>query len=415
MRVLMFGWEFPPHISGGLGTACHGIVNALLKKDTEIFFVVPKASGDEEHSAFRLINASGVDVSGQMLKYQKKFTYIEAVSQLVPYVTPELFHQKKEKIISRIQQSFYRFSFSGHYGHDLFEEVAGYASVAGQLARDLSFDIIHAHDWLTFPAGLAAKEVSGKPLVVHVHATEFDRSGENVNPDVFRAEQAGMNGADHIIAVSELTRQILISRYGIPAQKISVVHNGIQPKTLPRTEKKIKDKIVTFLGRVTFQKGPEYFVDAAYKVLKKLPHVRFVMAGSGDKFEEAIRMVAAMGMGSRFHFTGFLNSDDVNALLSQTDLYVMPSVSEPFGISPLEAVQADVPVIISKQSGVSEILKHAIKLDFWDTEALADTMYGILVHKPLSRLLSVGASAEVKSFTWDEAARKIIKIYNQLT
>lgn len=415
MRVLMFGWEFPPHISGGLGTACFGIANALMQKDVEMIFVVPKASGSEEDSCLRLINASNVDVSWQMLKHQSKFAYIEATSLLVPYATPELYQQPKEKTTSRTQQFFYRFPFSGSYGHNLFEEVAHYAAVAGQLARDLSFDIIHAHDWLTFPAGLAAKEVSGKPLVVHVHATEFDRSGENVNPDVFKAEQAGMKGADHIIAVSELTRQILISRYGIPAQKLSVVHNGIQPKTLPRTQKNIKDKIVTFLGRVTFQKGPEYFVVAAHKVLKKLPRVRFVMAGSGDKFEEAIRMVASMGMGSRFHFTGFLNSDDVNALLSQTDLYVMPSVSEPFGISPLEAIQAGVPVIISKQSGVSEILKHAIKLDFWDTEALADTMYGILVHKPLSRLLSAGASAEVKSFTWDEAARKIIKIYNQLT
>ena len=415
MRVLMFGWEFPPHISGGLGTACCGIVNALMQNEVEMIFVVPKASGSEEDSCLRLINASNVDVSWQMLKHQSKFAYIEATSLLVPYATPELCQQPKEKTTSRTQQFFYRFPFSGGYGHNLFEEVAHYAAVAGQLARDLSFDIIHAHDWLTFPAGLAAKEVSGKPLVVHVHATEFDRSGENVNPDVFKAEQAGMKGADHIIAVSELTRQILISRYGIPARKLSVVHNGIQPKVLPRTEKKIKDKIVTFLGRVTFQKGPEYFVVAAHKVLKKLPNVRFVMAGSGDKFEEAIRMVASMGMGSRFHFTGFLNTDDVNVLLSQTDLYVMPSVSEPFGISPLEAVQAGVPVIISKQSGVSEILKHAIKLDFWDTEALADTMYGILIHKPLSRLLSAGASAEVKSFTWDEAARKIIKIYNQLT
>ena len=415
MRVLMFGWEFPPHISGGLGTACYGIVNALLKKDTEIFFVVPKASGDEEQSGFRLINASSVDVSGQMLKYQKKFTCIQATSQLVPYTTPESFHQKKEKIISRAQESFYRFSFSGHYGYDLFEEVAGYASVAGQLARDLSFDIIHAHDWLTFPAGQAAKEVSGKPLVVHVHATEFDRSGEHINPDVFKAEQTGMRGSDHVIAVSELTKQILISQYGIPSKKISVVHNGIQPKTLPRAKKGIRDKIVTYLGRVTFQKGPEYFVRAARKVLQKLPHVQFVMAGSGDKLEEMIRMAASFGIGSRFHFTGFLKSEEVNALLSQSDLYVMPSVSEPFGISPLEAIQADVPVIISKQSGVSEILKHAIKVDFWDTEVLADTIHGVLVHQPLSRMLSQGASDEVRNLTWDEAASKIIKVYNQLT
>lgn len=415
MRVLMFGWEFPPHISGGLGTACFGIVNALMKKHQEIIFVVPKALGDEQNSRFRLIDATNVDVSWKMLRYQSKFAYFEAASLLVPYTAPELYQQKKEKTTSRTQQSFYRFPFSGSYGPNLFEEVARYAAVAGQLARDLSFDIIHAHDWLTFPAGLAAREVSKKPLVVHVHATEFDRAGENVNPDVFRAEQTGMNGADHIIAVSELTRQVLIRRYDIPAEKISVVHNGIQPKNLLRTERKIRDKIVTFLGRVTFQKGPEYFVAAAHKVLKKLSHVRFVMAGSGDKFQDTIQMVASMGMGTRFHFTGFLQSDDVNSLLSQTDVYVMPSVSEPFGISPLEAAQANVPVIISKQSGVSEILKHAIKLDFWDTEALADNIYGILVHKPLSRSLALQAGAEVERLTWDEAAGKIIKIYNRLT
>lgn len=415
MRILMFGWEFPPHISGGLGTACHGIVNALLKKEAEVCFVVPKASGDEEQGGFRLVNASGVDVSAEMLKHQKKFSYIQATSRLVPYISPELFRETKEKSISHHSQESYRFAFSGCYGCDLFEEVANYASVAAQLANDLSFDIIHAHDWLTFPAGLAAKEVSGKPLVVHVHATEFDRTGENINPDVFKAEQTGMMGSDHVIAVSELTKQILVSRYGIPSQKISVVHNGIQPRTLPRVGKKIRDKIVTYLGRVTFQKGPEYFVRAASQILKKLPNVRFVMAGSGDKLDEMVRMVASFGIGSRFHFTGFLKSDEVNTLLSQSDLYVMPSVSEPFGISPLEAIQADVPVIISKQSGVSEILKHAIKIDFWDVEVLADTMYGVLVHPPLSRMLSFGAGNEIKSFTWDEAASKIIHVYQRVT
>jgi glycosyltransferase involved in cell wall biosynthesis len=415
IRALMFGWEFPPHISGGLGTACKGIVHSLLRQGVEILFVIPKASGDECTCDFRLLSASEVDVTKKMREFKSKFTYVPVPSALVPYTTPELFSLEVKQETVHVRTSLCRFQFSGHYGKNLFEEVSNYASVAAQIADDHDFDIIHAHDWLTFPAGLAAKEVSGKPLVVHVHATEFDRSGENINPDVFRTEQEGMRGADHVIAVSELTKQILISRYGINAEKISVVHNGIQPNTLPKAKKKVTDKIVTFLGRVTLQKGPEYFVSAAHKVLQRMPHVQFVMAGNGDKLEEMIRMAAALGIGSRFHFTGFLRGEEVNSLLSQSDLYVMPSVSEPFGISPLEAIQVDVPVIISKQSGVSETIKHAIKVDFWDVDALADAMYGVLKHSPLSEFLSQGARAEVDSLTWDEPARRILKIYNQLT
>jgi len=336
MRVLMFGWEFPPHISGGLGTACEGLVYAMLRQGMEVLFVVPKAYGDEETGNFKLLSAGDVVVSRRMQKYKSKFRYLSISSALTPYTTPELFAKKKEITTTKDHQKNYHFSFSGSYGHNLFEEVVNYASVAAQIAADQTFDVIHAHDWLTFPAGLAAKEVSGKPLVIHVHATEFDRSGENVNPDVFKTEKAGMSGADHIVAVSALTKQIMVSRYGIDPNKISVVHNGIQPKALPKVEKKIKDKVVTFLGRVTFQKGPEYFVLAAHRVLQRFAHVQFVMAGNGDKLEDMIRMVAWLGMGSHFHFTGFLKGADVNTLLSQTDLYVMPSVSEPFGISPLK-------------------------------------------------------------------------------
>jgi glycogen synthase len=414
MRVLMFGWEFPPHISGGLGTACEGLVYAMLRQSMEVLFVVPKACGDEETNDFKLLSAGDVAVSQGMRKYKNKFNQLAVSSALAPYTSPELFAQKKEIETIEESQETSHFSFSGSYGHDLFEEVTNYAAVAAQLAADQMFDVIHAHDWLTFPAGLTAKEVSGKPLVIHVHATEFDRSGENVNQGVFETELAGMTGADHIIAVSELTKKTIVNRYRIEPEKISVVHNGVRPRALPRAGKKIKDKIVSFLGRVTFQKGPEYFVLAAHQVLQRFPHVQFVMAGNGDKLEDTIRLAARLGMGSHFHFTGFLRGDDVNTLLSQTDLYVMPSVSEPFGISPLEAIQVDVPVIISKQSGVSEVLHHAIKVDFWDVEALADAIHGVLVHKPLSQTLSRGAAIEVKSVTWDAAARKIIDIYHQL-
>lgn len=418
MRILMFGWEFPPHISGGLGTACEGLVYALLRQGIEVLFVIPKACGNEGRGDFQLLSAGDVAVSQPvraLRKYKSKFSQLAVSSELVPYTTPEVFALKKELTTASKGQQPRHFSFSGCYGHNLFEEVINYAAVAAQLATDQVFDVIHAHDWLAFPAGIAAKEVSGKPLIIHVHATEFDRSGENVNPGVFETELSGMIAADHIIAVSGLTKRTIVNRYGISPDKISVVHNGLQSKALPKAERRIKDKIVSFLGRVTFQKGPEYFVQAAHRVLQRLPGVQFVMAGSGDKLEDMIRMVARLGIGSHFHFTGFLKGDQVNELLSQSDLYVMPSVSEPFGISPLEAIQADVPVIISKQSGVSEVLRHAIKVDFWDVEALADAMHGVLAHKPLSHTLSSGAAVEVKSLTWDTAAQEIIHLYQELT
>lgn len=414
MRILMFGWEFPPHISGGLGTACEGLVYALLRQRVEVLFVIPKVSGNGGGDGFKLLGADGILVSKQMRKFRNKFSQLAVSSELVPYTTPELFAEKKELRIVKERKHSYQFSFSGGYGHNLFEEVTNYAAVAAQLAADQSFDIIHAHDWLTFPAGIAAREVSGKPLVIHVHATEFDRSGENVNNTVFETERCGMIAADRIVAVSALTKQTIVNHYGISPGKISVVHNGVLPRVLPKVDKKLKDKIVSFLGRVTFQKGPEYFVLAAHRVLQRFRHVQFVMAGSGDKLEDMVRMVAGLGMGTHFHFTGFLKGAQVNELLSQSDLYVMPSVSEPFGISPLEAIQVDVPVIISKQSGVAEVLRHAIKVDFWDVEALADAIHGVLVHKPLSKTLSSGAAIEVKSLTWDVAARKVIHVYHQL-
>ena len=393
----MFGWEFPPHITGGLGTACFGLTKGLLNQGVEVIFVVPKAYGDENQESVRLVNASDVsiDIRNSIYKdYWENISYIEVGSNLIPYASPDEFYDiinytkqtgsdTYESVLSK------KYEFSGKYGQNLMEEVQRYALVASTIASKNNFDVIHAHDWLTYPAGIAAKKISNKPLVIHVHATEFDRSGENINQNVYDIERLGMENADLIISVSNLTRNIIIERYGISPEKVFTVHNAVEPSNYndnQYTEKNVKEKIVTFLGRVTFQKGPDYFVEAAYKVLQKDKNVRFVMAGSGDMLNRMIRRVAQLRISNKFHFTGFLDAENVDKMFSMSDVYVMPSVSEPFGISPLEAMRSNVPVVISKQSGVSEVLKYALKIDFWDIDAMSDAIYGLLHYDALSRI-----------------------------
>ncbi len=424
MKVLMFGWEFPPHISGGLGTACFGLTRGLARHNTEILFVVPKAYGDESQEAVRLLNASdvAVDVTDQaVLNFWEKITYLEIGSNLIPYVGPEEFEKLVSEESGRTETKSnvlagMRFEFSGKYGSNLMEEVSRYALVGAVIASKYQFDVIHAHDWLTYAAGVAAKQATGKPLVVHMHATEFDRSGENINEDVFRIEQMGMREADYVVAVSNLTRNIVIERYGIQPHKVITVHNAVEPADKSdwnNVHAAVREKIVTFLGRITYQKGPEYFVEAAHKILQRDPNVRFVMAGSGDLLNKMIQQVARRRLGSRFHFTGFLKGENVDRMYAMSDVYVMPSVSEPFGIAPLEAIRTNVPVVISKQSGVSEILVHALKVDFWDTEALADSIYALLNYKGLNKMFHRYGRAEVDNLKWENAALKVIDIYNK--
>lgn len=418
----MFGWEFPPHITGGLGTACFGLTKGLLHQGVEVIFVVPKAYGDENQQAVSLVNASDVsiDIKNSIYEdYWDNISYIEVGSNLVPYMSPDEFYNiinKKEQTGSSTQESILSktYQFSGKYGQYLMEEVHRYALVAGTIAYQNNFDVIHAHDWLTYPAGIAAKKISKKPLIIHVHATEFDRSGENVNQTVYDIERQGMEYADHIIAVSNLTRNIIIERYGISPEKVFTVHNAVEPSTRSDyyfEEKHVKEKIVTFLGRVTFQKGPDYFVEAAYKVLQKDSNVRFVMAGSGDMLNRMIRRVAELRISNKFHFTGFLDAENVDKMFSMSDVYVMPSVSEPFGISPLEAMRSNVPVVISKQSGVSEVLKYALKIDFWDIDAMADAIYGLLHYDALSKMFVRYGKDEVDNMKWDNAAKSVKDLY----
>ncbi|MBQ9427828.1 MAG: glycosyltransferase family 4 protein [Paludibacteraceae bacterium] len=376
MNALMFGWEFPPHILGGLGTASYGLTRGMAQQeDMHITFILPKPWGDEDQSFLRIIGANSVDVPGRG-----------------------------------------RIEFSGRYPDNLVEEIGNYDEVASVLARQLDFDIIHSHDWLTYPAGVTAKRLSGKPLVIHVHATDFDRSRGNVNPIVYSIERRGMDEADHIMCVSNLTRQTVIEKYGQDPNKVSTVHNAVEPLANPDEFQKHprKDKLVTFLGRITMQKGPEYFVEAAARVLEKTDGVRFVMAGSGDMMNKMIDLVAKRGIADKFHFPGFMRGRQVQEILADSDVYIMPSVSEPFGISPLEAMQVGCPSIISHQSGCAEILTHAIKTDYWDIDAMADAIYAIVKYPAMYKSLSQLGREEVNNIRWYDAGLKVRKIYDKV-
>lgn len=425
MRILMFGWEFPPHITGGLGTACFGLTKGLSKHGVEMLFVVPKAYGDEDQSAVRIKNASDISFDLEDSEYKEfwsKIKYMEVGSNIIPYVDPvefsKVFEDNKktgEKYTSNVFSKQYE--FSGAYGVNLMEEVARYALIGSGIAAKEKHDIIHAHDWLTYPAGIAAKKASGKPLVVHMHATEFDRTGGNVNQVVYDMEREGMEAADRVITVSNLTRKVVIEKYGIDPGKVITVHNAVDEnvsKEIIEIKRKMKEKVVTFLGRITFQKGPEYFIEAAYKILQKDNNVRFVMAGSGDMLNKMIERVAHLKIADKFHFTGFLKGDDVTNMFALSDVFVMPSVSEPFGIVPLEAMRSNVPVVISKQSGVAEVLKHAFKVDFWDVDAMADSIYGLCHYEALSDMFKEYGKIEVENLKWENAAKEVKKVYESV-
>jgi glycosyltransferase involved in cell wall biosynthesis len=419
----MFGWEFPPHISGGLGTASYGLTRGMTAvPGMEVVFVVPKAWGDEDQSSIKLVGANNIRVALKKIVYKGVSTTvkkIEVESRIVPYSDPDHFwrltrSQKSSSSMLVKTDDQGRIGFSGRYDNNLLEEIEKYSIVASVIASEEQFDVIHAHDWLAYPAGIAASRVSGKPFVIHVHATDFDRSGGSVNPVVFDIEKRGMEMADRIITVSNLTRDTVIRRYGINPAKVTTVYNAVEPVGGvydEAGERTVNEKVVTFLGRITMQKGPEYFIEAAHRVLQVMDGVRFVMAGSGDMMEKMIRRAAALRITDRFHFTGFLKGVDVYRMLRRSDVYIMPSVSEPFGISPLEAMQSNVPVIISKQSGVAEILTHAVKVDFWDIDAMADAIHAILSYPALSGMFIEKGREEVENFKWENSARRVVEVY----
>jgi glycosyltransferase involved in cell wall biosynthesis len=455
MKVLMLGWEFPPFISGGLGTACYGLTKAMSELGVEVIFVLPKPVQSEFATHVKMVapkpgsTYAAVPSETFLLKEFRNVRFHTLPSALQPYQTQVEYEESLQKVKSVEQKielekipagtptpksaqnngqqptpqaSKPTETFVGagaNYEGDMYTEVERYARLVSQLASQEEFDVIHAHDWMTYPAGLAIAAISGKPLVVHVHSTEFDRSGEHVNQKIYDIERQGMHGATRVITVSYLTKKIVTTRYNVPSDKIRVVYNAIDTinssKHLqPETDIDKDEKIVLFLGRITMQKGPEYFLAAAKKVLEVIDNVRFVMAGSGDMIRKVIELAAEMGIGHKVLFTGFLRGEDVEKIYRMADLYVMPSVSEPFGIAPLEAISHDVPVIVSKQSGVSEILQHVLKVDFWDVNEMANKIIAVLKHPPLHTTLREHGSFEVRKLSWSDAARTCTEVYNEL-
>lgn len=494
MRILMLGWEFPPFISGGLGTACYGLTRGLDRLGHEVLFVLPRPVDQGIRSHVKLLSPAAISAGGgsggewasspgtpphweksgqwkggapapagatedpswrtpyEMREFRSaKFYGLPAgfasayggVEGRLAGVRVEMLGDVPQSVIRATRrefdalraagvevpeweewqeyvggepgaQEFRPSTRAGDYSGDLFAEAGAYARLVLRLARGERFDVVHAHDWLTFPAGIAVAQASGKPLIVHIHATEFDRSGELVNQRVYDIERRGMHAATRVACVSEYTRRLCVQRYAADARKTRVVYNGIdvdenQPQVGSQIE--AKDKIVLFLGRITMQKGPEYFIGAAKRVLEVIEDVKFVVAGSGDMATRMIEQAAQMGIGHKVLFTGFLRGRDVQRVFEMADLFVMPSVSEPFGIAPLEAIAAGTPVIISKQSGVSEVLTHALKVDFWDTEEMANKIVAVLKRPPLSSTLREHGQMEIRKLTWDGAAQKCERIY----
>lgn len=449
MKVLMLGWEYPPHISGGLGTACEGITTGLAKHGVDVLFVVPHLFGGEAAEHMTIVNALGQttdeiesvrkggikDAASQSAKGRIAKKAIPALLQ--PYFTPETFkHYVKSlqatakrsrttgvlgELAGKFPEAFAaeaeaKTSFK-QYGWDIFAEVGKFAAnVTASLATE-QFDLIHCHDWMTYPAGMALAEITGKPLVVHVHSLEYDRSGYNVHQQINQIEAMGVHAAKTVIAVSYYTRNVIHQQHGVPLEKIVVAHNGVYSKDAVhsyRTHKNLHAKVVLFLGRITFQKGPDYFIEAAARVIPHVPDVLFVMAGSGDMLPRCKERVQELGISKHFQFPGFLKGQEVEEMFSLADVYVMPSVSEPFGISALEAIKFDTPVIISRQSGVSEVLSHALKVDFWDVDRQADLLINALLHDELRAEMVGLAREEIKRQHWDAAALKMKEVYSKL-
>jgi glycogen(starch) synthase len=426
MKAFMLGWEFPPFISGGLGTACHGLTKAMGRLGVHIAFVLPKARVGGTAGPVRVLSAEGY-VKTEDISAFKHVSFHEIPSMLRPYVSSfaDEAHCRGRGPFRR-GSGFYVRSWHSYeseqvenYPHDLTQQAHRYASKAVEIATVEEFDIIHAHDWMTYPAGIAVAESTGKPLVVHVHSTECDRSGEHLNQYIYDIERRGMHFASKVIAVSNYTKNIIVRRYGVEPEKVNVVYNGIERDdsdngasnyTLPdKTE-----KIVLFLGRITMQKGPEYFLAAAKKVLEKIDNVKFVMAGDGDMTNRMVEYAAWLGIGHKVLFTRFLKGIDVDRAYQMADLYVMPSVSEPFGIAPLEALKHKVPVIVSKQSGIAEILTHVLKVDFWDIHQMANKIVAVLRYPVLSRALREHGHSEMQKFRWEDAAASVKNIYEEV-
>jgi glycogen synthase len=411
MKVLMLGWEFPPFNSGGLGTACKGLTKGLSNENVDVTFVLPKAKGEAKSDHVNLIVANNVYIDSQ----NDKISFLEVNSLLVPYITSDEYLERYNEINHTEIKHGTMNSDDDIYGKNLYEEVHRYSQKMELISQLEDFDLIHAHDWMTYPAGIVAKKATGKPLVCHIHATEFDRTGGNVNQYVYDIEREGFHQADKIIAVSNLTKNKVVEHYGVSPDKIEVVHNAVEFNEHEQESCiKSNDKVVLFLGRITIQKGPEYFLYAAKRVLDMDPNVKFVVAGSGDMEGFMIKEAARLGIGNKMLFTGFLRGKDIDRAYKMADLYVMPSVSEPFGITPLESMRNGTPCLISKNSGVSEVLNHCLKVDFWDIDQMSNKILATLKYGALHKELQSNGYKEVHTFNWDSPARKCVSVYNSV-
>ena len=401
MKILMFGWEFPPFNSGGLGTACYGITKSLSEKGAEINFILPQNHKISEE----FLNV----ISAKLPKIKIK----GIDSLLTSYITSQNYRREFLLLDEK--------NLENNYCSDLVKEVCRYSQIAKKIAGEVEHDVIHTHDWMTFLPGIEAQKVSGKPLVSHVHSTELDRSGgHGVNPQVFSIEKEGIQKANKVIAVSNFTKNRILKSYGIDDNKIEIVHNAVYKDEFADNlnfKKHFdfgKNKIVLFLGRLTLHKGPDYFLCAAKKVLERNKNVIFIISGSGDMDQQIIEQAAELGIADKVLFTGFLRGERLKKIYKMADLYVMPSVSEPFGITALEAIASGTPVLISKQSGASEILNHCLKVDFWNIDEMTNKILSVINHDELGECLSSNGLSEIDKFTWDKAADKIMKIYDKL-
>jgi glycosyltransferase involved in cell wall biosynthesis len=434
VRVLMLGWEFPPFISGGLGTACHGLTRAMTRLGAEVLFVLPRADAGPIPSGTLLPRRASGAAQGRL-----ELVAVPA-SITSPYgasmATADLARRATEAALATqvpalpmLEEGHLKVigaGSGGGYEGDLLGRITDYATRCMNMTKDEQFDLVHAHDWVTFPAGQAIAARTGRPLIVHVHSTEFDRSGEVVNQAVYDIERQGMHAAAAVIAVSNLTKRIIVERYGVPPEKVHVVHNGIEPLRAgalagsaglsghAASGNGSPEKTVLFLGRLTMQKGPSFFVDAAARILRRQGGVRFIIAGWGDLAPQVIHQVAAMGLGTKIRFTGFLRGREVEQAYRLADVYVMPSVSEPFGLTALEAVQFGVPVILSKNSGAAEVLHAgAMKCDFWDVDKMASQILSLLASPELGQSMCRAAAGEIRRLTWGAAARKCVEVYEE--
>lgn len=404
MKILMFGWEFPPFKSGGLGTACKDLTKGLARQGVDVTFVMPKAPENANSEFVKIIGTNN-------LKDRIKIRKIGSI--LTPYMTSESY-------LKSVKSTPHTGGSNKSYGLDLYDEVNRYTAAAEFIAEEEDFEIIHAHDWMTYQAGINARKVSGKPFVAHIHATEFDRTGGNPNSHISHIEYTGLKEADKVIANSEFTKQNVIKHYNIDPDKIEVVHWGLDQDNpnfymqYSAPIKKNNEKIVLSLGRVTIQKGVDHLVHAAKKVIDYENNVKFMIVGDGDMLDRIIEMTVEYGISDNFIFTGWLKGADIHNAFKMADMFIMPSVSEPFGLVALEAIKNGTPAIVSKTSGVAEVLNHTLKVDFWDTERMANQIISMVRYKELEEALCENSFRESMKFNLEEPAKKCIEVYNKL-